>query len=282
MRYYLQLVLTMQERFASTARGDGLPVSRGTIRRKIQGSGSRGVAGSPWRAPAAFLLRMEHHSRTTTVSGRTVSRGGRKKRRKNGSRISLERAELDGRGGSREKANGARSERTNERTYERMDGRTVERGKRTRTNRTARGFSGRLRGCSSPLVRHGPLADPWWPPRGSERLFSPPRRTVLPLQRSTGETKRLRAQLAFFDPPSRGLPPLSRAFSLSRARAAAAVRTPLHAALRFDSPRGHAVRSPANGERMCMRTTSGVLVCVCERAESLAAIASLLRSKGSS
>jgi len=110
---------------------------------------------------------------------------------------------------------------TNVRTCERTNGRTngwtdewtrMSASKHSRTNRMARGFSGQLRGCSSSLVRHGPLTDPrsplWF------RVASPPQRRVAAQRERQSGCARSRA---FFDP------------------AASTAATPLLVALRFDS-----------------------------------------------
>jgi len=75
------------------------------------------------------------------------------------------------RGVGDERTNVRTNERTNERTNGWTDGWTrMSASKHSRTNRMARGFSGQLRGCSSSLVRHGPLTTPVvpcgsvWPP----------------------------------------------------------------------------------------------------------------------
>lgn len=118
-----------------------------------------------------------------------------------------------------------------------MDGRTVEPGNRTRTNRTARGFSGRLRGCSSPLVRHGPFADPWWPPRGSERPFPPRRATVAAAARRERQSGCARS-LAFFDPPSLARSPPSLSLSPGASARARAIARPRPSAPHFTPPLG--------------------------------------------
>lgn len=148
-----------------------------------------------------FLLRDETPPNERT-DGRTVGRFRveNKKRtckshcvtaaRRNESRGERERTREDERSSLRE---------ANEQT----DGRTIERGKHKRINRSARGFSGRLRGCSS-------LAGPLVAPRGSER-FPHHRRATARRERQSGCAR----SLAFFDPPSRPpvlphfLPPLS-------------------------------------------------------------------------
>lgn len=109
-------VLTMQERFASTAYEDDLPGMRGTIRRKIQGGGrSRSLRSAP-----PLSSPMEHRCRMTTA-GQTVLR---QENRKN-VRISLERV---GRDESQKKAirrdDKRYAKQTNERTNERTDGRS--------------------------------------------------------------------------------------------------------------------------------------------------------------
>jgi len=107
--------------------------------------------------------------------------------------------------------------------------------KYSRTNRMARGFSGQLRGCSSSLVRHGPLTDPrsplWF------RVASPPQRRVAAQRERQSGCARSRA---FFDP------------------AASTAATPLLVALRFDS-----------------ESTAGVwyYLCVCKRRASYIEIA---------
>lgn len=277
----------MQERFASTVYEDELP-ARGGRRSTEKSKGVADPVVSPGQPRPALPLspRLKHHHRMTTV-GQTVSEKINRITVRDFTWMRRLQSRWESGEGDTERRRTVRG--ANERTNERMGGRTVERDKRTYTNRTARGFSGRLRGCSSLLIRHGPLADPWWPPRGSvPECPSPPHRRATTRRERQSDCAR---SLAFFDPPSRGLPSLADSLSHSltfflfwraRARAYAAIRTALHAALRFNSPRRYTARSFARERRTRVYiATNGELVCVHECTESLTAIAPL-RSRGSS